>query len=297
MKTGAIRRVPLPFALTFVLGAFVPAIRADLLGVGPGAELPGSASPTGAPEAAPMEVAAPATVEVAPGSEVQASRLDPALAERILRAAGYFAPGIHAYHRRSGSRSPFESALRALAWGYTYQRPRNTPALDARTWGWLRSEAGLVTAARRRWQGYPNLDAGSQPALWEEMIRRAATHLTAVSDPASRHRLLKALMVVESRKLHWQGYVPIVSFAGAVGACQLLPRTALSAEVARNHHDPAENMQAAARYLNSLIRGAGSLRLALARYNGGVDPPAESFTAYADKILRLYRAGSGRRTA
>lgn len=226
-------------------------------------------------------------------------------AQRILERAGYIDGNIHWFHsRRTNSRgralhrgvrgwtpsaSRFDSGLRALAWGYTYRHPARTPALDATTWGWLRHTQRNYEAARRALRANPVISPGTTPRLFDAIVSRKVGRLTRVP-AAGRLPLLRALMTKESGKVHWRNFRPTVSYAGAVGFCQLMPRTAHGAGLGVNEFHPAGNVEGGVVYLNSLIsRGraplASRLREALARYNGGANPPRESYTHYADPIL------------
>jgi soluble lytic murein transglycosylase-like protein len=109
---------------------------------------------------------------------------------------------------------------------------------------------------------------------------------------AERHQLdpllLAARVEVESGR-----NAEAVSPKGARGLGQLMPATARRFEVG-DVHDPAENLDGAARYLAWLIeRYQGDLTLALAAYNAGegaVDrhlgvPPYPETQAYVRKVL------------
>ncbi len=109
---------------------------------------------------------------------------------------------------------------------------------------------------------------------------------------AERHQLdpllLAALVEVESGR-----NAEAVSPKGARGLGQLMPATARRFDVG-DVHDPAENLDGAARYLAWLIeRYQGDLTLALAAYNAGegaVDrhlgvPPYPETKAYVRKVL------------
>jgi len=100
--------------------------------------------------------------------------------------------------------------------------------------------------------------------------------------------LVRSVMKAES------GFQPrAVSPKGAVGLMQLMPGTALTLGV--NPYDPAQNVDAGARYLRALLeKYNGGLRHALAAYNagpdavekhGGVPPFAETL----DYIRRVER--------
>ncbi|MDI3316268.1 MAG: lytic transglycosylase domain-containing protein [Bacillota bacterium] len=100
-------------------------------------------------------------------------------------------------------------------------------------------------------------------------------------------RLLEAVARAES------GLDPrAVSAAGALGLMQLMPETA-RAMGAEDPLDPAQNVEAGARYLKELIDRFGDVRLALAAYNagpaaveryGGV-PPYPETQAYIFRVL------------
>jgi soluble lytic murein transglycosylase-like protein len=128
----------------------------------------------------------------------------------------------------------------------------------------------------------------------------AAARTAAIGKPyqlliertAERHQLdpllLAALVEVESGR-----NADAVSPKGARGLGQLMPATARRFDVA-DVHDPAENLDGAARYLAWLIeRYQGDLTLALAAYNAGegaVDrhlgvPPYPETRDYVRKVL------------
>jgi soluble lytic murein transglycosylase-like protein len=104
--------------------------------------------------------------------------------------------------------------------------------------------------------------------------------------------LLHAVITVES------GYDSrIVSKKGAVGLMQLMPGTAKRYKV-KNSFDPAQNIQAGAQYLSSLLaQFDNNVQLALAAYNagennvrkyGGHIPPFPETVAYVPKVMGLY---------
>ena len=105
--------------------------------------------------------------------------------------------------------------------------------------------------------------------------------------------MLAAIVTVESS---WHTHA--VSYAGAIGLGQLMPGTAATLGV--NPHDPAENLQGAARYLRGLLEKFGSnpdrYALVFAAYNagplavqryGGV-PPYYETQHYVLKVLRAW---------
>jgi soluble lytic murein transglycosylase len=112
---------------------------------------------------------------------------------------------------------------------------------------------------------------------WAEVGARPRAHAHLVEEAALRHgldpNLLLAIMRVES--VYQQG---IISYAGAIGLTQIMPRTGRLIAQARGMTDfdtgdlvdPAINLDFAAWYLASLIeRFDGHLPLAIASYNGG----------------------------
>jgi len=89
--------------------------------------------------------------------------------------------------------------------------------------------------------------------------------------------------------------------AGAQGLCQLMPGTAASLGCT-NVHDPAQNIDAGARYLKQQLDAfGGDVTKALAAYNagpgavrryGGVPPYAET-QAYVRRVLGYYQQLGG----
>ena len=124
------------------------------------------------------------------------------------------------------------------------------------------------------------------PLPFADLIRNAATS-TGV-----RPTLLAALVWRES------GFdAKARSRAGARGLTQLMPATARELGVRRSY-DPAENLGGGARYLASLLRGFGSVQLALAAYNAGPQavlkhrgvPPFAETRRYVRDIQAFERA-------
>lgn len=109
--------------------------------------------------------------------------------------------------------------------------------------------------------------------------------------------LLHAVIKTES------GYNPnAVSPKGAVGLMQLMPATAKRYGVV-NAKDPAENIQAGARYMQNLMnKFSNNLELALAAYNAGeaaiqrhgnVLPPYIETQNYVPQVMKRYQLFSG----
>lgn len=112
---------------------------------------------------------------------------------------------------------------------------------------------------------------------WDAVTERPRAYAAQVEAAAERHgldpNLLFAVMRVES--IYQKD---IVSYAGAIGLCQIMPRTGQLIANARGRHDytsadlldPETNLDFAAWYLRSLIeRFDGHVPLAIASYNGG----------------------------
>lgn len=130
-------------------------------------------------------------------------------------------------------------------------------------------------------------------------VRRILTLDPLVQATAQRHDidplLLHALAHVESRH-----HSEAVSPAGARGLMQLMPATARGVGVADGGlHEPAQNLEASARYLKRLQQRFGNeLSLVLAAYNAGEGaverhgrrvPPYAETQAYVRDVLALYR--------
>jgi soluble lytic murein transglycosylase-like protein len=135
------------------------------------------------------------------------------------------------------------------------------------------------------------------PGPYKEMIDAAAAKYGI--DPA----LLRGLIKAESNFNPNAG-----SPAGAQGLCQLMPGTAASLGCT-NVHDPAQNIDAGARYLKQQLDAfGGDVTKALAAYNagpgavkrfGGVPPYAET-QAYVRRVQQYadeYRRQSGSQPA
>jgi hypothetical protein len=106
------------------------------------------------------------------------------------------------------------------------------------------------------------------------------------------HQLVRSVMAAESAN-----QVKAVSPKGAIGLMQLMPATAQDLGV--DPHDPAQNVDAGARYLRDLlVKYRGALWHALAAYNAGpgaVDkhnsiPPYRETIRYINRIDRALRS-------
>jgi soluble lytic murein transglycosylase-like protein len=140
----------------------------------------------------------------------------------------------------------------------------------------------------------------------DEILEEVAKAAPATADPndlralaietARRHGLdpdlVLAVISVESafRK-------DAVSPKGARGLMQLMPGTARELGV-KDAFDPAQNLDAGTRYLNSLLAEfKGDVRLAIAAYNAGPNavkrhrgvPPYRETRQHVEKVLERYR--------
>ncbi|MBT3783801.1 lytic transglycosylase domain-containing protein [bacterium] len=178
------------------------------------------------------------------------------------------------------SRRSYQDALKGMKIGYTYSR-KGPHRLDSKMKQWVFQEYVLMKKAMEKYAAYPEISQRKTPQLYEKWMQKASVHLTAISSPSERFRLLKSLMTQESGKVHWKKFKPTMGAAVDIGFGQFLPATAKSVGI--NPYDPGENIKGIAMYLNKLIRRKG-MRNGLASYNGGNKPPAKSF-AYADSIM------------
>lgn len=142
----------------------------------------------------------------------------------------------------------------------------------------------------------PRAWSGSAPHVARDVQAASREYAPLIDEAARRTRLepalLRAVIAVES------AFDPrAVSKAGAQGLMQLLPATAKRYGV-HDAFDPADNVNAGARYLRDLMtRYHSNLELALAAYNAGenaVDrygrriPPYAETQSYVPTVLRLY---------
>jgi len=143
-------------------------------------------------------------------------------------------------------------------------------------------------SARISWQTPPDRSPDLAPfqgkkgdALYDDIILKAARDYGI--DPA----VIKAVIMAES------GFNPqAISYAGAQGLMQLMPRTAGALEI-DDALDPQANIIGGTRYLKRLLeRFDGNLELALAAYNAGIRnvrrhhgiPPFKATRRYIAKI-------------
>ena len=172
---------------------------------------------------------------------------------------------------------------------------------------------GPATAALEVFEGRSLQGDLMDSALREDIVRylrRYPTGLSRIEEvhladgilQASResgvdHRLLMALMRVESRCSNWA-----ISPKGAMGLMQLMPSTGrlMAREMSlpwagsASLFDPVTNVQIAARYLAKLRGRYGDMGLALMAYNrgpGAVEggaPPDPNADGYVAKVLSQY---------
>ena len=88
-----------------------------------------------------------------------------------------------------------------------------------------------------------------------------------------------------------------ISPAGAMGLMQLMPATAASYELTRDHFNPNRNIEVGVRHLKDLMeRYDNDKKLSLAAYNAGAGavsryngiPPYEETQNYVVKVMSLY---------
>ena len=143
-------------------------------------------------------------------------------------------------------------------------------------------EAVAPTARARR----GDAEMGKRRAALDQLIRQVAERNGL--EPA----LVRAIAHVESRF-----NARAVSPAGAVGVMQLMPATARRYGTV-DRGDPAQNLEAGARYLRDLLgMYAGNVALALAAYNSGEHnverhdyrvPPFRETMLYVPEVLSRY---------
>ena len=146
----------------------------------------------------------------------------------------------------------------------------------------------------------PSIAIPAAPALPAEVAVSPALSAGELADRAADkyglpRDLVRSVMAAES------GFHPLaVSPKGAIGLMQLMPGTA--ADLGVNPYDPAQNVDAGARYLRDLLsKYDGGLRHALAAYNAGpaaVDryngvPPYRETVNYVVRIETAFKRASG----
>ena len=104
---------------------------------------------------------------------------------------------------------------------------------------------------------------------------------------------IKAVIHVESA---FDRYA--LSHAGAMGLMQLMPATASSYQLERDHFNPNRNIEAGVQHIKDLMeRYSNDKKLSLAAYNAGAGavskyngvPPYEETKNYITKVMRLYK--------
>ena len=288
-------------------------VRADMVGFcgpeaaceSPDPEAEGSAKPAGAPTPRMEGFAPPARAEqdedVAEGEgqgEPEGPDFD-ALADRlgpIVEAHGEAYPWLgraedllRLHRPEPAGRQLYEAFL---AWREASGRPIRRAGIESvarganrprRFTSWqLRRDRKRISAEEREvladiGAAIDDWGAATGWGGWDRVAVRPRAYEALVEEAAARHgldpNLLFAVMRVESV---YQKH--IVSYAGAIGLCQIMPRTGQLIADAKGERDfttadlldPAVNLDFAAWYLRSLIeRFDGHLPLAIASYNGG----------------------------
>lgn len=131
-------------------------------------------------------------------------------------------------------------------------------------------------------------DADGPIPLWRGTYRGA--HLQTARSAARLHGVPEELFLrLVQQESGWNEQA--VSAKGAIGLAQLMPETAAALGI--DPADPAQNLDAGARYLRAQYDRFGSWRLALAAYNAGPDavteyggiPPYAETESYVNAIL------------
>lgn len=248
--------------------------------LGRGAGLPGPSTPAAPPPPAPtfrVEVVRAGQLEL-PGSAAAMTEAD---AARILRACGYFRPGLVDYHRTRGATTPLEAALMALSWGTTYRRPQGPVALDPALKEAVLAQGRAMNAARARWDRLPEVSATATPLAMDRWLAEAGAVLVSLPE-GDRVPLLRSIIDGETRAIHWKRFVPLIGYCGEIGLGQLMPRSAAALKV--NAYDPRENLRGIATYIQTLMVRHRDLRKAIACYAAGNAPGPAAF-AHADRVL------------
>jgi hypothetical protein len=196
-----------------------------------------------------------------------------------------------AHTHRSGAAGITDPTLHLTPAGATEIRTRGVATREReedRDSALLPSRGGF-----ERVPAYARYVATSNPDLSEGRARQIARLILASSDRYRIDpRLVTAMIEIES------GFRPrLVSSAGAVGLCQMLPRTARGLRLG----DPRimrHNVDGSVRYLRGQFAAFhGRPHLALAAYNAGETavrryhgvPPFHETRQYVRRVLRLYR--------
>lgn len=189
---------------------------------------------------------------------------------------------------------------RSLAW-WLLTLLLLSPSVAAQDFGWFWTEAAPPTRAAARparmatlgeavLNRHPDLRRLG-PAAGRVLRRHGAALHAAAARGRVSPPLLLALVVAESG-----GDPRAVSPKGAMGLGQLMPATAERFGVA-DPFDPADNLSAAAAYLDVLLRAFNDdAVLALAAYNAGEGavirrgavPPFEETRAYVPRVLAIW---------
>jgi hypothetical protein len=142
--------------------------------------------------------------------------------------------------------------------------------------------------------------AGFEPAPPEPDLSigqiSATQDLNAIISTASSHSQIDADFIASVIHAESANNPLAVSRKGARGLMQLMPETAQNLGV-KNSFDPAENVEAGARFLRELLlRYNGDVAKALAAYNAGPQrveryngvPPFRETHAYIKRVIRDY---------
>jgi soluble lytic murein transglycosylase len=241
-------------------------------------------------------LAAPGTIPPAPRPavpdyEVLADELEP-IAEEYAEAFPWFGRAEDLLRLHEPTMASDELYEGFLAWRESIGRRVAYAGLESVSRGGERRRIGGTFAVRRDRRLISSVernkvadvaeaigDLGSSVGFggWDRAGERPRPHIELVEAAAAKHgvdpNLLFAVMRVESVYQR-----RVVSYAGAIGLMQIMPRTGRHIADRLDHEDfttrdlldPAVNLDFAAWYLGSLIeRFDGHLPLAIASYNGG----------------------------
>lgn len=133
---------------------------------------------------------------------------------------------------------------------------------------------------------YFNYGLNNKPVI-VEVVKDRAYYERMVEVKAIEHNIpieiAKSLIEVES---NWK--VDAISYAQAVGLCQVLPSTfVIYADKGYNIMEPSDNIEVSFRYLENLYKYDNNWSIVLGKYNGGKYWKSAECQGYARKILTM----------
>jgi soluble lytic murein transglycosylase-like protein len=127
------------------------------------------------------------------------------------------------------------------------------------------SHINLIKQMERKEKGYKGKNVALNYGV--SFLQKEMPYERAISIASQNHgvddTLIRAIIKVESNYQPWA-----VSWAGAIGLMQLMPKTALKMGV-YDPMSPSHNISGGTKYLKSLYEKFGSLKLAILAYNAG----------------------------